>query len=132
MVEDGAMAEEWSSLIRPARPIPPGATAVHGITDAMTAAAPAAAQVAAELRTRCADHALAFHNAEFDLPFLRALLRGAGQPPLMAPVVDTLGLARGLFGSGGNSLASLARAGSRWRPSVRIARWAMRAPARAC
>jgi DNA polymerase-3 subunit epsilon len=108
-VENGAMTEEWSSLIRPARPIPPGATAVHGITDAMTASAPEASRVAAELRARCADHALAFHNAEFDLPFLRALLRGAGQPPLSAPVVDTLGLARGLFGSGGNSLGVLAR-----------------------
>jgi DNA polymerase-3 subunit epsilon len=108
-VENGVMAEEWSSLIRPARPIPPGATAVHGITDAMTATAPEAGKVAAELRARCADHALAFHNAEFDLPFLRALLRGAGQPPLIAPVVDTLGLARGLFGSGGNSLGPLAR-----------------------
>ncbi|MGH7741526.1 MAG: 3'-5' exonuclease [Candidatus Eiseniibacteriota bacterium] len=109
MVENQAIAEEWSSLIRPARPIPPGATAVHGITDAMTASAPEAASVAAQLRARCADLALAFHNAEFDLPFLRALLRGAGQPPLVAPVVDTLGLARGLFGSGGNSLAPLAR-----------------------
>jgi DNA polymerase-3 subunit epsilon len=108
-LEDGAIAAEWSSLIRPTRPIPPGASAVHGITDAMTAAAPDAAQVAAELRTRCAGHALGFHNAEFDLPFLRALLRGARQEPLMAPVVDTLGLARGLFGSGGNSLSALAR-----------------------
>lgn len=108
-IEGGALAGEWSTLIRPARPIPPGATAVHGITDQMTAVAPDAASVAAQLRALCADHALAFHNAEFDLPFLRALLRGAGQPPLSAPVVDTLGLARGLFGSGGNSLAPLAR-----------------------
>lgn len=108
-VVNGAAAEEWSTLIRPARPIPAGATAVHGITNAMTAAAPEAAAVAAQLRARCAEHALAFHNAEFDLPFLRALLRGAGQPPLTGPVVDTLGLARGLFGSGGNSLAPLAK-----------------------
>lgn len=107
-VEDGALAAEWGSLIRPARPIPPGATAVHGITDAMTAAAPYASQIAPELRCRCADHPLAFHNAEFDLPFVRALLRGAGQPPLTAPVIDTLGLARGLFGSGGNTLGALA------------------------
>jgi DNA polymerase-3 subunit epsilon len=108
-LEDGAIAEEWSSLIRPSRPIPAEATAVHGITDAMTAAAPDAAKVAAELRARCGDLALAFHHADFDLPFLRALLRGAGQRPLTAPVVDTLGLARGLFGSGGNSLAPLAQ-----------------------
>jgi len=108
-LDDGAVATEWSSLIRTARPIPAGASAVHGITDAMTASAPEPARVAAELRAICADHALAFHNAEFDLPFVRALLRGAGQPTLTAPVVDTLGLARGLFGSGGNTLGALAQ-----------------------
>ena len=109
VVENGATAGEWSSLVRPSRPIPKDASAIHGITDDMTASAPAAADVAAALRARCGDHFLAFHNAMFDLAFLRALLRGAGQPPLLSPVLDTLGLARGLFGPGGNSLGSLAR-----------------------
>jgi DNA polymerase-3 subunit epsilon len=103
------MGDEWSSLVRPGRPIPREASAVHGITNAMTAGAPGPAEIAGRLRERCAAHPLVFHNAEFDLPFLRALLRGAGQPPLVAPVIDTLGLARGLFGPGGNSLGVLAR-----------------------
>jgi len=60
------------------------------------------------LRRRCGDLALVFHNASFDLPFLIALLRQAGQPPLLNPIVDTLGLARGLAGAGGNSLGALA------------------------
>jgi len=51
---------------------------------------------------------LIFHNASFDLPFLIALLRQAGQPPLLNPIIDTLGLARGLGGPGGNSLGGLA------------------------
>jgi DNA polymerase III subunit epsilon len=108
-IENGAMNGEWSSLIRPSRPIPPDASAVHGITDAMTASAPAASEVAKRLRADCANHPLVFHNAPFDLPFLRVLLRGAGAPPFDAPVIDTLGLARGLFGSGGNSLGALAK-----------------------
>jgi DNA polymerase III subunit epsilon len=94
-IENGAMNGEWSSLIRPSRPIPPDASAVHGITDAMTASAPAASEVAKRLRADCANHPLVFHNAPFDLPFLRVLLRGAGAPPFDAPVIDTLGLARG-------------------------------------
>jgi DNA polymerase-3 subunit epsilon len=107
-IEDGAIGETWSSLMNPGRPIPPDATRVHGITDAMVAQAPAPAGVAATLRAACGDLPLVFHNAPFDFPFLVALLRDSGQPPLFNPVVDTLGLARGLFGTGSNSLGALA------------------------
>ncbi len=107
-VADTGLGETWSSLMRPGRAIPPDAAAVHGITDAMVAEAPPPAAVAAELRRRCADLPLVFHNAPFDLPFLIALLRQAGQPPLLNPIIDTLGLARGLGGPGGNSLGALA------------------------
>jgi DNA polymerase-3 subunit epsilon len=107
-LEDGAIRDTWSSLVRPGRPIPPDAAAVHGITDAMVAAAPEPAVVAAELRRGCGDLPLVFHNAPFDLPFLIALLRETGQRPLLNPVIDTLGLARGLFAAGSNSLGALA------------------------
>ncbi|MBI5711418.1 MAG: 3'-5' exonuclease [Candidatus Eisenbacteria bacterium] len=107
-LEDGVVRDTWATLVRPGRPIPPAAAAVHGITDAMVAQAPEPPPVAAELRRRCGDLPIALHNAAFDLPFLAALLSGAGQPPLLNPVVDTLGLARGLFDSGGNSLGALA------------------------
>jgi DNA polymerase III epsilon subunit-like protein len=60
------------------------------------------------VQRRCAGRTLVFHNAAFDLPFLAALMRKAGRPPLLCPVVDTLGLARGLFDQGGNSLGALA------------------------
>jgi DNA polymerase-3 subunit epsilon len=107
-VDDGEIGESWSSLVRPGRPIPADAAAVHGITDAMVAGAPDGAQVARELRRRCGDLPLVFHNAPFDLQFLIVLLREAGQPPLLNPIVDTLGLARGLDGLSGNSLGALA------------------------
>jgi DNA polymerase-3 subunit epsilon len=107
-IDGGALGETWSSLIRPGRPIPAEASAVHGITDVMVAAAPGVESVAAELRARAGGHALVFHNAPFDLPFLIALLREGQQPPLLNPIVDTLGLARGLFGVGSNALGALA------------------------
>jgi DNA polymerase III epsilon subunit family exonuclease len=97
-----------SSLVQPGRPIPAEAAAVHGISDAMVAGAPPKPEVAAELRRRCADLPLVFHNASFDLPFLVALLRETGEAPLYNPIIDTLGLARGLMGAGGNSLGALA------------------------
>ena len=61
------------------------------------------------LRESCADLPLVFHNAPFDLPFLLGLFREAGAPPLLNPIVDTLGLARGLFPQAGNSLVAVAQ-----------------------
>ena len=107
-IVDGALAEGWSSLVRPGRPIPPDATRVHGIRDDMVADAPTPAEVGHRLRESCADLPLVFHNYPFDLPFLLQLFRDASAPMLLNPIVDTLGLARGLAGSGGNSLGALA------------------------
>jgi DNA polymerase-3 subunit epsilon len=105
---DGGEIGAWSTLVKPDRSIPPDATAVHGITDAMVRDAPGPATVAAELEQRCTGRTLVFHNAAFDLPFLDALMRSGGRGPLLHAVIDTLGLARGLFGQGGNSLGALA------------------------
>jgi DNA polymerase III epsilon subunit-like protein len=105
---DGLPAEQWSSLVRPGRPIPPDATRVHGISDAMVETAPEPAAVAHELRARCADHPLVFHNADFDLPFVLAALRAAGEPPLLNLIIDVLGLARGIYGVGDNRLERVA------------------------
>jgi DNA polymerase-3 subunit epsilon len=108
VVTEQGIGERWESLVNPGRAIPADATAIHGINDAMVATAPSPSVIAAELRRRCAGATLVFHNAPFDLPFLAALLRQSGQPPLDNPIVDTLGLARGLMGTGGNSLRELA------------------------
>lgn len=107
-IVNGALGEGWSSLVRPGRAIPPDAARVHGITDAMVADAPGPGEVGRALREACGDLPLVFHNAPFDLPFLIHLFREAGAPMLLNPIVDTLGLARGLPGSGSNSLGPLA------------------------
>ena len=107
-IVDGALGEEWSTLIDPGRSIPADASRVHGITDAMVSGAPRAAEAGRLLRAACADLPLVFHNAAFDLPFLLHLFREAGAPALLNPIVDTLGLARGLFGPGSKALGSLA------------------------
>jgi DNA polymerase-3 subunit epsilon len=118
---DGAdVGRTWSSLVRPSRAIPPDATRVHGITDALVAGAPTPAEVAPRVRSAVGDRLIAFHHASFDLPFLVALMRATGQAPLLGPLVDTLGLARGLFGPGSNALGALAaRLGLPWEPRHR-------------
>jgi DNA polymerase III epsilon subunit family exonuclease len=107
-LEDGRIVDEWSSLVGPRRPIAADAVRVHGIHEAMLEGAPEPPEVARAIIASIEGLPLVFHNAMFDLPFIAAMLRGCGLPPIGNPVIDTLGLARGLFGSGSNSLGSLA------------------------
>jgi DNA polymerase III epsilon subunit family exonuclease len=107
-IENGTLAGSWSSLVHPGRPILPDAVAIHGITDAMVSGAPGPDVVARDLASACGNCTLVFHNAAFDLPFIAAMLRAAGAPPLYNPVVDTLGLARGLLPLKSHSLQALA------------------------
>jgi DNA polymerase-3 subunit epsilon len=107
-IDNGSLGERWSALVQPGRPIPADAVAVHGITDAMMIDAGTIEEVAGDLARACAGLPLVFHNAAFDLPFLQALMRKAGLPPLLNPVIDTFGLARGLLKVKSHALASLA------------------------
>lgn len=107
-LDDGRLAGSWSTLVGPSRPLAADAAAVHGITESVLAGAPEPERFAPALRAACDDRTLVFHNAAFDLAHLGALFRAAGLRPLIQPVVDTLGLARGLFGSGENALGILA------------------------
>jgi DNA polymerase III epsilon subunit family exonuclease len=114
-LENGTIGETWARFVRPVgaksavRAIAPGATRVHGITDEMVAAAQYPREVGDALAERCANATLVFHNAAFDLAFLAKLIKAAGRPPLANPVVDTLGLARGLWPGAEASLGALAR-----------------------
>ncbi len=106
-IDRGVIVDSWASLVNPRRRVPAAAREIHGIDAAMLEGAPDPAAVAPEFRALCADLPLVMHHAAFDLGFLKPMLREAGVPPLYNPVVDTLGLARGLFGSGANALGQL-------------------------
>jgi DNA polymerase-3 subunit epsilon len=73
-------AEElFAARVNPGRPIPPAATAVHGITDADVRGAPAFAELAPEMVRRLSGCDLAgFGIAGFDLPLLCAECARAG------------------------------------------------------
>jgi DNA polymerase-3 subunit epsilon len=59
------------ALIRPSKPIPPEATAIHGITDEMVAHAPTFEQVYPELASLLADKMVIMYNAGYDSAILR-------------------------------------------------------------
>jgi len=71
--------QTWQSLVRPGIPIPPEATAVHGITDGDVAEAPDLADLAPTLLDQLAGCDLAgFNCLRFDVPFLAEELHRVG------------------------------------------------------
>jgi len=70
--------DEFSSLVNPGIPIPPGASAIHGITDAMVADAPTFSRLAPQIRATLAGADLAGYNARrFDVVLLCAEFKRA-------------------------------------------------------
>lgn len=96
----------------PDRPIDPGATQVHGITDAMLADKPRFADIADDLIRYLEGCELIIHNAPFDVGFLdREFERGDldRRTHDLCTVVDTLVMARRVHPGQKNSLDALCR-----------------------
>lgn len=94
---NGEPGEAFSTLINPGRPIPPGASAVNGITDDMVADQPDVQTVLGDLADFCGDLPLVAHNAPFDFKFL---LRAVDAHRARAPkgvVLDSCALSRVVF-----------------------------------
>jgi len=100
---------KFHRYINPDRDMPADAFAVHGLTAEFLAEHPRFGEVAAALLGFIGDDPLVIHNAEFDLGFLNAELRGLGLPPLNSTFVDTLALARSRFPGASASLDALCR-----------------------
>jgi len=94
--EQGKVTDRFHTLVRPTRPILPGATRVHGHTDAVVRDALSFADVWPRLRAFIGNDVLVAHNGQhFDVPVLRRL--AAGMEGLDGLVFfDTLPLARSL------------------------------------
>ncbi len=105
----GSVIDSLVSLVDPLRSISPGASAVSGITDDMVAGAPHFSDLFPRILSFIGDDVQVFHNAPFDLSFLREEARLAGGKWPSNRVVDTLQLARrtGRFAS--HSLSSVCR-----------------------
>jgi DNA polymerase III subunit epsilon len=90
----GQVTGEFSSLVRPAGPIPADIAALTGITDAMVSRAPLVAAALRAFLAFAGDCVLVAHNAPFDISFLTAACGGAGITWPRAAVLDTAVLAR--------------------------------------
>jgi DNA polymerase III subunit epsilon len=87
--------ERYDTLVNPGRPVPPGSTKVHGISDDMVASAPSVTDGVAGFHAFARDAILVAHNAPFDLAFLR---RASRDVSFDHPVLDTVLLSAVLFG----------------------------------
>lgn len=91
-VQIGVLAADGSTLIdtliRPAGPIPPDSTLIHGITDARVANAPRFAEVYPVLAELLRGKRVVVYNADFDTMILEGTCRHYGLPTIEAAEYD--------------------------------------------
>lgn len=81
-VRGGTIVDEYQTLVNPGRRIPPGVTALTGISDAMVAGAPFFEDVAEEVRRHLEGRVFVAHNVAFDWGFVAGeLVRTTGDAP---------------------------------------------------
>jgi DNA polymerase-3 subunit epsilon len=96
-VHQGAVIDEYETLVNPGRMIPPMVSRLTGITREMVSSAPYFEHVAPEVHARLDGRVFVAHNAGFDLAFVRHELQLVlGDAALGAPLC-TVRLARGLL-----------------------------------
>lgn len=93
----GQIDSVFSTLVNPRRSIPPGASAVNGITDDMLVGKPFVEDLLEPLTQFCGDHPLVAHNASFDSQFLVSDYKKFELPTPRGTVLDTLPIARKVF-----------------------------------
>jgi single-stranded-DNA-specific exonuclease len=100
--------EEFQTLARTSRPIPPAATAIHGITNEMCSSAPGPAEVIKKFLDFAGGSVIIAHNAEFDLSFIKNYARKYAGRTFGNRVIDTLTVSREFFPYRSHALGALA------------------------
>jgi DNA polymerase III epsilon subunit len=116
----GNTLDSFVTFVNPQIPVKHGAYLVHGITDDMLSQAPSFGDIFDNLVRFIDGDVLVFHNAPFDLKFLKQESRFIGRRWVKNPVIDTLKLSRQLTGGGsGHSLHSLSKRLGTGKPNHR-------------
>ncbi|WP_374034398.1 PolC-type DNA polymerase III [Bdellovibrio bacteriovorus] len=94
---DGQPEAIFATLIDPLRPIPPGASAVNGISDDMVKGKPLIDSILPAFAEFCGDDVLVAHNAPFDSQFLIADIKKHETTAPKGVILDSLPIARKVF-----------------------------------
>ncbi|MEA3000589.1 MAG: polymerase subunit epsilon [Sphingomonadales bacterium] len=108
MVNRVETGRHFHAYFNPDRPMPPGAEAVHGLSDTFLADKPRFHEIVEDLTEFLGDCPLVAHNASFDFGFLNHELNNCGRPLVcLSRMVDTLQLARARHPGAKHSLDAL-------------------------
>lgn len=94
---NGVVESVFSTLVDPQKSIPPGASAVNGITDDMVAGKPLIETLLFDFAEFCEDLPMVAHNAPFDSQFLTADIKRHESLAPRGVVLDTLPISRKVF-----------------------------------
>lgn len=94
---DGQPEAIFATLIDPLRPIPPGASAVNGISDDMVKGKPLIDSILPAFAEFCGEDILVAHNAPFDSQFLIADIKKHETTAPKGVILDSLPIARKVF-----------------------------------
>jgi ATP-dependent DNA helicase DinG len=94
IVENKKIIKEYSTYIKPNKPIPPFITNLTGITDEDVKNAPEFSDIAMEIVELCKDAYFVAHHVQFDLGFINETFIHIGLEPINEKIIDTVELAR--------------------------------------
>jgi len=94
---NGIVESVFSTLVDPQKSIPPGASAVNGITDDMVAGKPLIDSLLGDFAEFCEDLPMVAHNAPFDSQFLMADIKRFESAAPRGVILDTLPISRKVF-----------------------------------
>jgi DNA polymerase III epsilon subunit family exonuclease len=96
-VRNGKVITEFHERVKPGIPIEPGATAIHGMSEADVANAPSFAEMWPKVMDFCGNDMLVAHNGfRFDFPIIKRMAAGLPGSATLS-TYDTLPLARELY-----------------------------------
>jgi len=94
---NGIVESVFSTLVDPLRSIPPGASAVNGISDDMVRGKPTIDTLLHSFAEFCEDMIMVAHNAPFDAQFLTADIKKHESTSPRGVILDTLPISRKVF-----------------------------------
>ena len=95
--KNGEIVGEYSTLLKPSKPMGPEVIAIHGITNDMVESAPRMHEKIGEFHDFIQDSILIAHHAPFDLGFISLEFEKEGLPLPTSPVLCSSLLSRRLF-----------------------------------